>query len=107
MKKQQVIKQVELILERVTEIDRERIEWEEKLLEIFPIKIGEKVSVMSKENKFIRFAFVQRIRLKPRGRNRKVKIEFDLLKCNKSGGRMLVNDYIKRWDGEYIQKIKS
>lgn len=62
MKDKEIIRQVDLILERVGEIDRERKEWEQKLLDIFPIKIGEKVSVYDKDG-FVRYVIVSRIKM--------------------------------------------
>lgn len=105
MKDKEIIRQVDLILKRVSEIDSERKEWEQKLLDIFPVKIGEKVSVNDK-NGFVRYAFVSQINMYARGKEKKMKIEFELNKCT-NGTRSNQSYYLKHINGEYITKIKK
>jgi len=55
-------------------------------------------------DKFVRFAFVNRIEVHLRGKKREAKIEFDLQKCKADGKPSQHADYLKY--GEYITKRK-
>jgi hypothetical protein len=51
-----------------------------------------------------RFAFVNKIELNPRGKERRASIEFDLQKCKADGSVSQNGDYLKF--NEYVTKIK-
>ena len=96
-----------LILDKITVIDKERRTLVEELKDVLPIKVGDKVNVMNRDDKEpVRFAFVNRIEVKMRGQGEKEKadLEFDLQKCKANGEKSQHAEYLKY--GEYITKIK-
>lgn len=108
MEKEEIIKRVEYVLNRLTLIGEEQRQLEASLIKIFPIKVGEKVNVIktgddSIEN-VVRQAFVTRIKINYRGRDRKAQIEFDLARCKRDGKQSSLSDRIGY--NEHIQKIK-
>ncbi len=105
MEREAAIKKVDSILERIEVIDKERETLIEELKETLPIKVNDKVSVCNRDGeKHVRFAFVNKIEVHLRGKERNAKIEFDLQKCKADGKPSQHADYLKV--GEYITRIK-
>lgn len=95
---------IDSILDKVTEIDNKRIKLVDELKDFCPIKEGDKVSIVHHETKkHIRFAFVNKIEINVRGKERKARIEFDLQKCKSDGTKSQHADSVKY--GEYIKRI--
>lgn len=106
MEREETIQKIDSIKDRIEAIDKEREALLAELKETLPVKIGDKVSVMTRDGeKFVRFAFIDRIQVKLIGKDRKAKIEFDLIKCKADGTKSQHSDYLKYQ--EYITKIKS
>lgn len=102
--KTELIKKIDNIRDRVTSIDKEREELVKQLHELLPIKVGDKVQILNRDgNVFVRFAFVNKIELNPRGKERRVNIEFDLQKCKADGTESQHGDYLKY--NEYVKAI--
>ncbi len=102
--KEEIIKKLDLILDRITIIDNEREELKKEMEDLIPIKKGDKISIKNREdNSHIRFAFVIDIKIHSRGKDRKATLEFDLQKCKADGTISQHSDYPKY--GEYISKI--
>lgn len=100
-----LIKKIDSIRDRVTVIDKEREELVKELHELLPIKVGDKVQICNREGDvFVRFAFVNKIEVNPRGKERRASIEFDLQKCKSDGTKSQHGDYLKF--NEYVTKIK-
>jgi hypothetical protein len=103
--REELIKNIDSIRDRVTAIDKEREKLVKELHELLPIKVGDKVQICNREGDvFVRFAFVNKIELNPRGKERRASIEFDLQKCKSDGTISQHGDYLKF--NEYVTKIK-
>lgn len=107
MKKEQIIKTIENILNDITALAEQQRKLEANLINIFPIKEGEKVNVVKTGDdgieSVVRQAFVTRIKIKYRGIDKKAKIEFDLAHCKRNGEKGSLSDYLSY--NEHIQKI--
>ena len=102
--REQLIKNIDSIRDRVTAIDKEREELVKELHELLPIKKGDKVQIFNSQmDAPVRFAFVNKIELNPRGKERKASIEFDLQKCKSNGAESIFGDYLRH--NEYVTKI--
>lgn len=95
---------IDATLDRIEEIDKEREALLVSLKEKFPIKEGEKVEIRNSQDKdnIVRYAFVEKISVYLRGREKKAKIEFNLQVCKKDGTKGQHSDYLKV--AEYITK---
>lgn len=104
--REELIKNIDSIRDRVTAIDKEREGLVNELQELLPIKIGDKVQICNREGDvFVRFAFVNKIELNARGKERRVNIEFDLQKCRADGTISSFRDYLTY--NEYVTKFIS
>lgn len=103
---EQVMKQAEELLAKVTALDCERKELEKQIIELFPIKIDEKVSIMDNKDSHVRYAFIQRINIDDANEIRGARISFKLNRCTVGGKRSYQNDYLSKVSNEYITKIK-
>jgi len=101
-----IIEKMNLIFDRITVIDKERKTLVQEMKDVLPIKEGDKVNVMNRDDndKPVRFAFVNSIKIKSRGKEEKADLEFDLQKCKSDGTKSRHAEYLKY--GEYITKIK-
>lgn len=105
LERNESIKKMNLILDRITAIDKERKTLVQELKDIIPIKEGDKVNIMNRDDdKPVRFAFVNHIKIRLRGKEEKADLEFDLQKCKSNGEKSQHSDSTKY--GEYITKIK-
>jgi len=105
MEREEIIKRIDAITDRVASIDKEREGLVKELHDILPIKKGDKVSICNREgDEHVRFAFVNEIKIHTTQIKREAKIEFDLQKCKADGTISQHADYLKY--GEYITKIK-
>lgn len=113
MEREELIKKIDSIKDKIEKIDKEREELMKELHETLPIKVGDKVKIMlNNENekrdkdsdKFLRFAFVNKIEVNLRGKDRKAGIEFDLQKCKADGTISQHADHLRY--GEYVTMNK-
>lgn len=106
MEQNDIKAKVQSIVDRIGQIDKERDLLMRDLLEVMPVKIGEKISIEnSNTKKHVRFAFIHKIKVSPRGKEREPKLEFELIKCKVNGEESIHSDYLNA--GEYITKIKT
>lgn len=103
MEKQELIDTTKRILQEIETLDKQREAAMNHLLDIFPIKKDDKVRIM-KDEEFVRFGFVNDIKVKLRGKEQKAAIEFDLQKCKKDGRKSNFSDYLAY--GEYIKQME-
>lgn len=107
MKKEEIIAQVTQILDKITALGSKQRKLEAQLINVFPIKVGEKVNVIKTGDDSIedvvRQAFVTRIKINYRGTDRKAKIEFDLARCKRDGEKGSLSDRVHY--NEHIEKI--
>lgn len=88
MKKEEEKNEEEItkILDRITKLDKERKVLEGELKVVFAINEGDKVAIKNiKDGTLLRYAFLTRIKINPRGVDRLAHIEFELQKCKKNG----------------------
>lgn len=113
MEREELIKKIDSIKDKIEKIDKEREELMKELHETLPVKVGDKVKIMTNINnekrdkdsdKFIRFAFVNKIEVNLRGKNKRAFIEFDLQKCKSDGTISQHADHLRY--GEYVTMNK-
>lgn len=108
MDKEQIKHTVESLLQEMAVHNKKQIELEKRLVEVFPVKEGEKVNVVKEYGNsevIVRQAFVTRVKVNYRGVNREARIEFDLAKCRRDGNKGSMSDHLAYY--EYIRKINK
>ncbi len=95
-------KRGQAILDKLTEINKEQESLTKELKSLLTIKEGDKVKVMSVHtNQFLRFAFLWKIEINPRGKDRKCQLEFNITKAKADGSISKHRDYLS--NEEYLQ----
>lgn len=85
---------VNAILSKFQVAAREQDEALKEQLAQFPVKAGDKVSIHTRDDGFVRHTYVNRVEISLRGMDRKARVEFELQKCKADGTKRDRLDYL-------------